>query len=108
MTPDSKDFPTAITPTRPGPLGERFDRLARVFGDPLVTLFTLQQAPDPDLRFKAAAELMPYRHRRLKPQEDPADRTAATAQVLVQINFDDSRKQVSLVSAVSTPADPLD
>jgi hypothetical protein len=111
MTRDSEDFPVAIIPTRPAglePLKDRFDKLARRIADPLVTLFTLQLSSDPDLQFKAAAELMPYRHRKLKPQEDPSDRGATGQQVNVQINFSDgSSKQVSLPSSV-TPTNPLD
>jgi hypothetical protein len=109
MTPDSEHFPTAILPSKPGPLAERWDRLARVLGDPLVVLFEMcgPNTP-PDLRFKAAAELLPYRHRRLKPQEDPTDLARATQNVLVQINFDNSSKPPSLVSAVIPRLDPLD
>jgi hypothetical protein len=108
MTPESEDFPKAIIQQRPGPLAERFDRLARVLGDPLVTLFTLQQSLNEDTRHKAAAELMPYRYRRLKPQEDPQDAALRAPPVLVQINFQDSSKQVSLVSSGIPSTDPLD
>jgi hypothetical protein len=111
MTRDPEDFPVAIIPTRPAgiePLKDRWDTLARRIGDPLVTLFLLQ-APDqpPDLRFKAAAELLPYRHRKLKPHEDPADPTART-QVNVQINLSPSSAVVSLPSSVISSDSPLD
>ena len=112
MTRDSEDFPVAIIPAKPQglePLRDRFDKLARRIADPLTTLFLLQLSPDPDLQFKAAAELMPYRHRKLKPKEDPEDRGGPSSQVNVQINFSDgSSKEVSLPSSVTRPADPLD
>jgi hypothetical protein len=108
MTPDSQDFPRAIVPNKPGSTIERFDRLCRVFGDPLVTMFSCLQSQDPETRFKAAAELLPYRHRKLKPSEDPADRGATTAPVLVQINFQKSGDQVSLPSSVISTVNPLD
>ena len=86
MTRDSEDFPVAIIPSKPAgmePLQDRFDKLARRIADPLTTLFMLQLSLDPDLKFKAAAELMPYRYRKLKPREDPADRGATGQQVNV-------------------------
>lgn len=105
MTPDSEHFPTAIVPTRPAPTSEKWDTLARRIADPMTTLFCLLQSQDPDTRFKAAAELMPYRHRKLRPADPEGAGGAGGPTVNIQINVGD---QVSQVSAVIPSVDPLD
>lgn len=106
MTADSEDFPKAIIPHRPAPTQERYDTLARRIADPMVTLFLLQQPEyPPDLRFKAAAELMPYRHRKLRPHDPDSSGAATGQQVNVQIIIGEERHQVS---AVIPTVDPLD
>lgn len=106
MTPDPADFPTAIVPIRAAPTSEKWDTLARRIADPMTTLFCLLQSTDPDLRFKAAAELMPYRHRKLRPA-DPEGGGGTGQQVNVQINIG-STDQVSQVTTVIPVVDPLD
>lgn len=106
MTPDSEDFPTAIVPTRLAPTIDKWDTLARRIADPMTTLFCLLNSVAPDVRFKAAAELMPYRHRKLRPA-DPEGAGGTGQQVNIQINIG-SGDQVSQVTAVIPQVDPLD
>lgn len=85
---EQENYPTAIIPTRPEGIARRYDALARQFRDPLVTLFTLQDEEDPELRFKAAAELLPYRYPKLRAQEVTHKGDAGGAGgVNIQINF---------------------
>ena len=97
---DEHHFPTAIVPAQPGSVAQRFDRLARAFGDPMAKLFLLQSAkarhpltgeatdnPDLDMQFKAAAELMPYRYPKLKIQENRGDAGGGGGGVVIQINL---------------------
>jgi hypothetical protein len=84
---DESQFPTAIVPARPlSSTQEKFDKLAQRFGDPMAKLFVLQQCGNPDLEFKAAAELLPYRHPRLK-QSELAVNAQGAGQVNIQINI---------------------
>lgn len=83
---DDSHFPTAIIPHRPVDARERFDTLARRFGDPMAKLFLLQNCGDPELEFKSAAELMPYRYPRLKSSETVINAQGAE-QVNIQINI---------------------
>lgn len=126
MTDDTNlsTLPTAILPTRPlATARERFDTLARRFGDPMARLFMLQHAeithvledgtevsrPDTEMQFKAAAELMPYRYPKLKVSDVNHSGTAPGGTLNVQINISSPpacREEV--VSSVTTPADPLD
>ena len=136
MTDDSSlsTLPTATLPTRPlATARERFDTLARRFGDPMTRLFMLQHAtvpgiavdgspverPDTEMQFKAAAELMPYRYPKLKVSDVNHSGAAPGGTLNVQINFGAApqvqsvpssppQSQDILVSPVTTPADPLD
>lgn len=118
MTDDS--FPTAILPARAKghvPLAERFDALARRIGDPLTTLFLSLQAtrvvtvsegqavevPDQEMRFRAAAELMPYRYPKLKASEVHFTGQGGGPTVNIQINVEAPTQ----VSAVTPAVDPL-
>lgn len=105
MTPDSQDFPVAIIPSRPTPTAQKWDTLARRIADPMVTLFLALQSPSEEMRFKAAAELMPYRHRRLRPSDPDGGPGGTGTQVNVQINIGSERQEVS---AVIPSVDPLD
>jgi len=107
MTDDSS-FPTSIVPTRPVPLAERWDTLARRIKDPVVTLFTMLESSDAEMRFKAAAELMPYRYPKLKASE--VNFTGAGGggpAVNIQINLGGPKTDPVVVSSVTSPVDPL-
>ena len=126
MTPDSEDFPRAIIPSRPAQTREKFDTLARRIADPMVTLFlsmkatttaiaadgTVKEVPDQEMRFKAAAELMPYRYPKLKTTDvnHSGLPPGAGGAVNIQINIGSptSEKVVSVASSVIPPVDPLD
>ena len=70
MATDDLIKPTAIMPTRPAPLAERYDLLARRFGDPLARLFVIANtSPFEEYRLRASAELLPYRYPKLRAQE---------------------------------------
>ena len=113
-------LPAAQLPTRPlATARERFDTLARRFGDPMTRLFMLQRAtlsgpegrevPDTEMHFKAASELMPYRYPKLKVSDVNHSGAAPGGTLNVQINFSlPPQSQDILVSPVTTPADPLD
>lgn len=126
MTDDNSisTLPTAILPTRPlATARERFDTLARRFGDPMTRLFLLQHStipgvaadgspverPDTEMQFKAAAELMPYRYPKLKVSDVNHSGAPPGGTLNVQINISAPQqiKEVE-VSAVTIPADPLD
>jgi hypothetical protein len=84
---DDTDFPTAIVPYRPGAVAERFDQLARRFGDPLTKLFILAAAgTTEDTQRMAASELLPYRYPRLRASEMNVNAQGA-GQVNIQINI---------------------
>lgn len=127
MTPDSKNFPTAIVPNRSyGSTREKFDTLARRLGDPMARLFLLQEAkkvdidgverPDTEMQFKAAAELMPYRYPKLKVAEVHHTGAGGAGLFNIQINLGVAPKETtqevevspSVVSSVTSPVDPLD
>jgi hypothetical protein len=106
---DDTSFPTTLVPVRPVPLAERWDTLARRIKDPVVTLFTALESPDPEMRFKAAAELMPYRYPKLKASE--VNFTGAGGggpAVAIQINIASPATDRVQVSSVTPPVDPLD
>ena len=100
-------FPTAIIPVRPQPLSERFDTMARRIKDPVVTLFTLMESADPEMQFKAAAELMPYRYPKLKASEVNFTGGGGGPTVNVQINFSSPKTDPVVVSSDTPPVDPL-
>jgi hypothetical protein len=87
MASDEQSFPTAIVPTRPGGFIAHYDALAEQYGDPALTLFTLQRDGDSDMRFKAAAELMQYRHPKLRAETVTHKGAAGAGQVNIQINI---------------------
>jgi len=79
--------------------------MARRIADPVSTMFLLLLSGDPDVRFKAAAELLPYRYRKLRPADPDGGVGGTGQQVNVQINIGG---EVSQVSAVIPAGDPLD
>ncbi len=86
--PDEQNFPTAIVPTRPGGISERWDQLARRFGDPLAKLFLIQATTyDEDRAIRAAAELLPYRYPKLKVSETRLSAADGAGGVSVTINI---------------------
>lgn len=117
---DEQNFPTAIVPTQPGTVVQRFDRLARTFGDPMAKLFMLQRAtrreydrdsqlvevPDTEMQFRAAAELMPYRYPKLKVAE-VRHSGAGGAGVNIQINFAAPAPPPTVDVTPTTEEDPL-
>ena len=122
---DDTCLPTAIVPARPlATARERFDTLARRFGDPMVRLFLLQHAtvpgadpvtgapverPDTEMQFKAAAELMPYRYPKLKVSDVNHSGAPPGGTLNVQINFNAPPACTEVeVSAVTPLIDPLD
>lgn len=106
---DDTSFPTAIVPSRPGALRERWDTLARRIGDPLTTLF-VEAATNPDSkqRIQAASELLPYRYPRLKMSEVNHTGGGGPA-VNIQINITPpNQEKVIHPSSVIPSVDPLD
>lgn len=84
---DDTSFPTAIVPARPGSTAERWDSLARAYGDPMAKLFLLAATgTTEDTQRMAAAELLPYRFPKLRAQETVINAQGA-GQVNVQINI---------------------
>jgi hypothetical protein len=69
----------------------KFDALCTLYGDPLAGLFALAYGTqDEELRLRALAELLPYRHPRLKQVEHTGDGRTGP-QVVMQINMSPSQ-----------------
>ena len=68
----------------------KFDALCQLYGDPLAGLFALAYSTqDEEVRLRALAELLPYRHPRLKQVEHTGD--SRGPQVVMQINMSPSQ-----------------
>jgi len=105
---DDTSFPTAIVPARPfASVRERFDTLARRLGDPMARLFLLQNAPDQEMQFRAAAELMPYRYPKLKVSDVNHTGAVPGGTLNIQINISPPNRE-EVVSLVIPSTDPLD
>jgi len=69
----------------------KFDALCTLYGDPLAGLFALAYSSnDEELRLRALAELLPYRHPRLKQVEHTGDGRSGPS-VIMQINMSPSQ-----------------
>ena len=69
----------------------KFDALCQLYGDPLAGLFALAYGTqDEEVRLRALAELLPYRHPRLKQVEHTGDGRTGP-QVVMQINMSPSQ-----------------
>jgi hypothetical protein len=86
----------------------KFDALCQMYGDPLAGLFALAYGTqDEELRLRALAELLPYRHPRLKQVEHTGDGRSGPS-VIMQINMSPSQaREVSKLSSCPGLATPL-
>jgi len=78
----------------------KFDALCALYGDPLAGLFALAYSTsDEEVRLRALAELLPYRHPRLKQVEHTGDGRNGP-QVVMQINMSPSQaREIASLSA---------
>jgi hypothetical protein len=109
---DDQNFPTAIVPARPGTAIERYDRLAHVYGDPMETLMQMQSpvlgSDDEEVRLRAAAELLPYRHPKLKVSEVRHSGDGAPGGgMTININIGAGKDPVTAAVDVTPAVDPL-
>jgi len=76
---------------QPRTFAMKFDALCALYGDPLAGLFALAYSTsDEEVRLRALAELLPYRHPRLKQVEHTGDGRNGP-QVVMQINMSPSQ-----------------